>query len=121
MSSRYVARLKEFRRTSQYLDQFIAQNSATLLHSAAHNAQLEVVEGCSPKGRSERAQHGRQYAIARLRQPGHRANRATTVEGRADITLRNSSGETPIDVHCDRSEPKWRSSFAARSAGSAAK
>ncbi len=118
-----VTRLKEILdEHPEYLNQFIAQNTATLLHSAAHNAQLEVVEELLRRKAEVNVRNtAGTTPLHDCASKGTEKIATLLLEAGADVTLSNNAGFTPIEWAAQRNRPEMekflREHVARKSAG----
>lgn len=90
----------------EYLNQFIAQNTATLLHSAVHNVQLEVVEELLRRKAEVNVRNtAGTTPLHDCASKGTEAIATLLLEAGADLTLRNNAGFTPIEWAGQRNRP----------------
>jgi hypothetical protein len=91
----------------EYLNQFVAQNTATLLHSAAHNAQLEVVEELLRRKAEVNVRNtAGTTPLNYCASNGTEKIATLLLEAGADVTLRNNAGFTPIEWAAQRNRPE---------------
>ncbi len=102
-----VTRLKEILdEHPEYLNQFVAQNTATLLHSAVYNAQLEVVEELLRRNAEVNVRNSDGATpLHDCASKGTEEIAAALLKAGADVTLRNKAGFTPIEWAVQRNRP----------------
>ena len=103
-----MTRLKEILdEHPEYLNQFIVRNSATLLHNAVYNAQLEVVEELLRRKAEVNVRNtAGTTPLHDCASKGTEKIATLLLEAGADVTLRNNAGFTPIEWAAQQNRPE---------------
>jgi hypothetical protein len=103
-----VTRLKEILdEHPEYLNQFIVQNTATLLHSAVYNSQLEIVEELLRRKAEVNVRNAAGATpLHDCASKGTEKIAALLLAAGADATLRNDAGFTPAEWAAQKNRPE---------------